>query len=119
MLLGGTVTGPYSDPEEWEKLLAATRFKAVTAPFDCRTPREMIAGYMEAAKRRGAVIAEAGVWKNVFDQDPAAAAAALDQMEIPEIVGCIAGDDTIMAAVRTVEETGMLVEKMRRLIGDM
>lgn len=48
-----------------------------------------------------------------------AAAAALDQMEIPEIVGCIAGDDTIMAAVRTVEETGMLVEKIRRLIGDM
>ncbi len=45
-----------------------------------------------------------------------AAAAALDQMEIPEIVGCIAGDDTIMAAVRTSEETAKLVEKMRDMI---
>ena len=34
-----------------------------------------------------------------------AAAAALDHLNFPEVVGCIAGDDTIMAAVRTVEDT--------------
>lgn len=78
MLLGGTVAGPYQSPEEWEKLLAASHFKAVTAPFDCRTPRETIKAYCEAAKRQGAVIAEAGVWKNLFDPDPAKAAAALE-----------------------------------------
>ena len=78
MLLGGTVAGPYQSPEEWEKLLAVSHFKAVTAPFDCRTPRETIKAYCEAAKRQGAVISEAGVWKNLFDPDPAQAAAALE-----------------------------------------
>ena len=38
-----------------------------------------------------------------------AAAAALDHLRFPEIVGSIAGDDTIMAAVRTVEETKELM----------
>ena len=78
MLLGGTVSGRYGSPAEWEQLLAASRFKAVTAPFDCRTPQEETAAYCAAAKRQGAVIAEAGVWKNPFDPDPASAAAALD-----------------------------------------
>ena len=78
MLLGGTVAGPYQSPEKWEKLLAASHFKAVTAPFDCRTPRETIKAYCEAAKRQGAVIAEAGVWKNLFDPNPSKAAAALE-----------------------------------------
>ncbi len=78
MLLGGTVAGPFQSPEEWEKLLAASHFKAVTAPFDCRTPRETIKAYCEAAKRQGAVIAEAGVWKNLFDPNPSKAVAALE-----------------------------------------
>lgn len=34
-----------------------------------------------------------------------AVAAAIDAMKYPEIVGSIAGDDTIMMAVRTVEDT--------------
>lgn len=45
-----------------------------------------------------------------------AAAAALDGMKIPEIVGCIAGDDTIFAAVRTAGEAQKLAEKMRTMI---
>ena len=47
-----------------------------------------------------------------------AAAAALDHLDLPEVVGCIAGDDTIMAAVRTVEETSLLIDKMRRMLGE-
>ena len=45
-----------------------------------------------------------------------AVAAALDAMNFPEIVGCIAGDDTIMAAVRTTEETTALKEQLGRLL---
>lgn len=45
-----------------------------------------------------------------------AVAAALDALKFPEIVGCIAGDDTIMVAVRTVEDTKCLMEKIRVLI---
>lgn len=45
-----------------------------------------------------------------------AVAAALDAMLFPEVVGCIAGDDTIMAAVRSTEETKALMEKIRELM---
>ena len=46
-----------------------------------------------------------------------AVAAALDAMNWNEIVGTIAGDDTIMCAIRTVDDTKALMEKIRRLIG--
>lgn len=45
-----------------------------------------------------------------------AVAAALDALKFTEIVGCIAGDDTIFLAVRTVEETQALMEKLHSLI---
>lgn len=45
-----------------------------------------------------------------------AVAMALDAMKFPEIVGCIAGDDTIMVAVRTVEETQHLMDKIHMLL---
>ena len=41
-----------------------------------------------------------------------AAAAALDAMKFAEIMGCIAGDDTIFVAVHTSEEARILVEKL-------
>lgn len=47
-----------------------------------------------------------------------AVAAAIDSMKFPEIVGCIAGDDTIMMAVRTVEQTQLLMEQFRKLMSD-
>lgn len=45
-----------------------------------------------------------------------AVAAALDALKFPEVVGCIAGDDTIMMAVRTVEETQVLMDKLHGMI---
>lgn len=45
-----------------------------------------------------------------------AVAAAVDALKFPEVVGCIAGDDTIMMAVRTVEETQVLMEKLHVMI---
>ena len=78
MLLGGTIAGRYSGPEEWEELLVRSRFRAVTAPFSCHTPRKEAEAYAEVCRKHGVVIAEIGVWKNVFDPDPAAAKAALD-----------------------------------------
>ena len=46
-----------------------------------------------------------------------AAAAALDDMNFQEIVGCIAGDNTIMCAVRSVVEAILLMEKIRKMLG--
>lgn len=45
-----------------------------------------------------------------------AVAAALDALEWPEIVGCIAGDDTIFCAIRTVDETMLAMERLRRAL---
>ena len=45
-----------------------------------------------------------------------AVAAAVDAMKLKEIVGSIAGDDTIMVAVRTTEETKVVMEKIRELL---
>ena len=45
-----------------------------------------------------------------------AVAAALDSMTLPEIVGCIAGDDTIMCAIRSVEDTKKVMGKLRKMI---
>ena len=76
MLLGGTVAGAYTSPQEWEKLLAASRFRAITAPFTCHTPREEIDAYCDIIRRHGVKIAEIGVWKNLMDPDEEAARAA-------------------------------------------
>lgn len=45
-----------------------------------------------------------------------AVAAAVDAMKLKEIVGSIAGDDTIMMAVRTVEDTQIVMEKIRSVL---
>ena len=45
-----------------------------------------------------------------------AVAAALDAMKFPEIVGSIAGDDTIFIAARTVDEARGLMEKINSLL---
>jgi len=45
-----------------------------------------------------------------------AVAAAIDGIHFSEIVGCIAGDDTIMCAVRSVEDTIILMEKIKKLL---
>ena len=45
-----------------------------------------------------------------------AVGAALDRIGWKEIVGCIAGDDTIMCAVRSVEDTKELMRRLGRLI---
>lgn len=45
-----------------------------------------------------------------------AVAAALDAMKFQEIVGCIAGDDTIMAAIRTSEEADIVIRKITDIV---
>ena len=42
-----------------------------------------------------------------------AVAAAIDAMHLHEIVGCIAGDDTIMCAVRSVDDTIAVMSRLR------
>ena len=45
-----------------------------------------------------------------------AVAAAIDEMKWHEVVGCIAGDDTIMCAIRTIEDTEAVMDKIRKIV---
>ena len=45
-----------------------------------------------------------------------AVCAAIDAMKMREIVGSIAGDATIMCAIRTVDDTYAVMKKIRRIV---
>ncbi|WP_026653185.1 arginine repressor [Butyrivibrio proteoclasticus] len=45
-----------------------------------------------------------------------ALATAIDALDFPQIVGCIAGDDTIMVAIKSVEEAVEVMDELRKMI---
>ena len=45
-----------------------------------------------------------------------AVAAALDALQLHEVVGTIAGDDTIMCAVRSTEDAISVIDKLRKFV---
>lgn len=45
-----------------------------------------------------------------------AVAASIDELNFPQIVGSIAGDDTVMCAVRTVEDTHKIMDEINKLL---
>lgn len=44
-----------------------------------------------------------------------AVAAAIDAMNWKEVVGCIAGDDTIMCAIRSIAETTKVMDEIHKI----
>lgn len=45
-----------------------------------------------------------------------AVAAAIDSLDFYEVVGCIAGDDTIFCAIRSEKDTIHLMERLNRIV---
>ena len=45
-----------------------------------------------------------------------AVAAAMDAMHWNEVAGCIAGDDTIMCAIRSADDTLLVMDKIRKIL---
>lgn len=45
-----------------------------------------------------------------------AVAAAIDAMHWREVVGSIAGDDTVMCAIRTADDTEAVMDKIRKIV---
>jgi len=45
-----------------------------------------------------------------------AAAAVLDDMQWSEIIGCIAGDNTIMCAIRSTNDALLVKDKLRKML---
>ena len=48
-----------------------------------------------------------------------AVAAAVDALKLEEIVGCIAGDNTIMAALRSAQDAVIVWEKLQKMIEEL
>ena len=127
MLLGGTVTGSYASPEEWEELLVRSRFKAVTAPFHCGMPRGEIDRFLEITKRHGVTIAEIGVWRNLMDPDKQKAAEAMayakgqlrlaDETGIPCCVNIVGTAGT--AGWDAADRSNFTPETYARIIADI
>lgn len=46
-------------------------------------------------------------------------AAALDELKFGEIIGCIAGDDTIMCVAKTSDQSLLVMEKLRKIIDEL
>ena len=45
-----------------------------------------------------------------------AVGAAIDEMNWHEVVGCIAGDDTVMCAARSTEDAISVIDKLRKFV---
>jgi len=45
-----------------------------------------------------------------------AVGAAIDAMNIKEVVGCIAGDDTIMCAIKNADDTKLVKASLEKYI---
>ena len=134
MLLGGSIVGPYSGLPAWEELLKRSRFKAITAPFSCLTPRSEIDGFCRIIHRCGVKIAEIGVWKNLMDPDEKAAAEAMayakgqlalaDELDIPccvNIVGTAgtAGWDAADRSNYTAETYDRILRQVREILDEV
>lgn len=133
MILGGTIVGPYHSMEEFERLLVQSRFKAITAPFNCRTDPAMIDAYMKILSKHNVSIAEVGVWNNPLDPDKAAAADAIayakeqlklaDRLHIPCCVNIAgtpgtAGWDAADESNFTEKTYRKTIETVREIIDD-
>ena len=43
-------------------------------------------------------------------------AAALDELKFSEIIGSIAGDDTVMSVIKTADQSLLIMEKLRKIL---
>jgi sugar phosphate isomerase/epimerase len=134
MLLGGSIVGAYSDLSEWEELLKRSRFRAITAPFSCRTPKEETDAFCGIVRRHGVKIAEIGVWKNLMDPDEKAAAEAMayakgqlalaEERDIPccvNIVGTAgtAGWDSATRVSYTAATYDRIIRQIREILDEV
>lgn len=46
-------------------------------------------------------------------------AAALDELKFQEIVGSIAGDDTVMCVIKTADQSLLVMEKLRKILENL
>lgn len=78
--------------------------------IDERNKRVLRDGYQSMEMAQNILVIKTGIGMAM------AVAAVIDAMEWDEVIGSIAGDDTIMCAIKNVEETYQVMEKIKRVI---
>lgn len=68
--LGAQLFDPYSDPDEWIRLLKAAGYRAAYCPVGSDADDQEIRSYEEAARKNDVVISEVGAWSNTLSPDP-------------------------------------------------
>ena len=81
LLLGGPVFDAPSDPEGWVLAHRQLGYRAAFAPPVLLDDLPRVREFEQMCSRHGLTIAEAGVWNNLLDADPARATANLKAME--------------------------------------
>jgi len=67
--LGGPVDGKFEDPADWIRAVKALGYSAAYCPLQPGAPQESVKAFRKEAERSNILIAEVGVWNNMFDPD--------------------------------------------------
>ena len=70
MRIGLSSALKHETPKEWALKMQELGCRSVVFPVDYTAPENVIADYVDAARSHDLVIAEVGIWKNVFAVDP-------------------------------------------------
>ena len=93
MRLGISTALEHRTPEEWAEKMVSLVCRAVIFPVDYIAPENLIADYLREAERNNLLIAEVGIWRNVFAADPGerqeARKRAVGQLRLADEIGAI------------------------------
>ena len=91
MRIGLSSALEHETPEQWAEQMKELGCRAVVFPVDYTAPDHVIADYAEAARNNDLLIAEVGIWKNVFAVDPSerhiARERAIGQLRLADEIG--------------------------------
>ena len=93
MRIGLSAPLEHENAKQWARKLKSLGCGAVVFPLDHTAPETEIADYADAAREEDLVIAEVGIWKNVFAEDSAererAVAYAKGQLRLADELGAL------------------------------
>lgn len=91
MRIGLSSSLAHETPKQWAQQLRELGCRSVVFPVDYTAPEQVIADYVDAAKANDLLIAEVGIWRNVFAIDPAERQAAreraIGQLRLADEIG--------------------------------
>lgn len=91
IFLGGPVTRPALEPDAWANEVQTLGYRASYSPVDSSANPQIIKDYVQAAHKKGIVIAEVGAWSNPLSSDPKtrdeAIQKCINQLALAETIG--------------------------------